>query len=657
MKRLKKIKFAVCFFLLFFCLTLNGELYQAYLDEFTGGVYNFYATKMFGENDSDIEKKRQEIVILSEKNNCRVFCVDKKISDVSSAEIIVCVPDKITADEVKKELNIASGEYKSLFSGVTKVSFKDFNEAPDNMNFYFLGEEENIWNIKKNFGFNAGRLKKEQIINVQWLSPVAWLVFGVLLLFLTWFDIQFQKKENIVMISLGKPTISIILKNIFTDIAFLVSSGAVLVLVLNRFTYLFYNINITMILFATFVLLNSLVYIVMFRYDLKMALSKYNFSNSVLSNCYVLKALSMIITILTLSANILIVADNGMLLNQQENIAKYKDYSFLDVYGENHYEENTRTNEIIESVKADIIFREYLINDVAFSAIALSGRDCDYLIINKNAIGVLADISSVKDIDFTKDYYILLPDNCKNPEEKVNVINEFIMNTPPDMSCDVLTYHENKKILCFKNRQQVINFDVVKTPIIVLCDFSKEILKNENKMRNTYLNNSYMFGDMMFEFSEEDIAYYEEKYNLEENSIVIKKNNVAEKSEYGLVVLERTIALSSALSVFMLFLELLLITTITKLEYITNSVENSLKKILGYSLFERNKTLFLLNGFSVFIGVFTTVIVALLLKNNIWIMFLAVGVVIFILECIAICYYATKLERTSVPKILKGGCL
>ena len=137
----------------------------------------------------------------------------------------------------------------------------------------------------------------------------------------------------------------------------------------------------------------------MLRYDLKMALSKSNFSNSVLSNCYVLKALSLVITIITLSANILIITDNGMLLNQQNNIAKYKDYSFIDVYSENHYEENTRTNEIIERVKADIIFREYLNNDIAFSAVALSGTDCDYLMVNKNAIDTLSGIKNVKKID------------------------------------------------------------------------------------------------------------------------------------------------------------------------------------------------------------------------------------------------------------------
>ncbi len=314
-------------------------------------------------------------------------------------------------------------------------------------------------------------------------------------------------------------------------------------------------------------------------------------------------------------------------------------------------------NEIIEKVKSDIIFRKYSNNEVAFSTIALTDTDCDYLMINKNSIGFLEGVNSVENIDFTKDYFILIPDNCENPEGKINIIKEVIMSTPSNMDYDVLTYHENKKILCFENNHEVINFKAIDSPIIILCNFSENVFLDENKMKMTYINNSFMFDNMMFKFSEDDIDYYEEKYNLEENSIVIKMNNVVEKSEYGWVVLERIIVLSSVLSLFMLFLELLLITTVAKLEYITNSVEISLKKILGYSLFERNKTMVVLNSFSVFIGIFTTVTVALLFGSSIWLMFLLVGIVIFVLECITISYYAAKLERTNVPKILKGGCL
>ena len=142
MKILKKIKFAVCVFLLLFCLALGGELYQVYLDSFTDGVYYFSSSRMVYDTDSDIQKKKEKITALSEKNNCMVFCAEKNLIGASSAEITVYTPDKATEEEVKKRLSIAPGEYKSLFSGITTVYFKDFYEASDNMYFYFFNSKK-----------------------------------------------------------------------------------------------------------------------------------------------------------------------------------------------------------------------------------------------------------------------------------------------------------------------------------------------------------------------------------------------------------------------------------------------------------------------------------------------------------------------------------
>lgn len=651
---MKKVKFAVCVFLLLFCLALGGELYQVYLDSFTDGVYYFSSSRMVYDTDSDIQKKKEKITALSEKNNCRVFCAEKNLIGASSAEITVYTPDKATEEEVKKRLSIAPGEYKSLFSGITTVYFKDFYEAPDNMYFYFFGAEESIWNIKQdyNLSFNSGTLKRESPQHIQWFLLLAWAAFGLVLLFLTWFDIQFQKKENFVLVSLGKPVSHIILKNIFKDVGFLVAAAAVLTFVLSPFTYIAYSINISLLLFGAFLLLNSLVYLTMFRYDLKMALSKSNFSTAVLSDCYVLKAMSLIVTVAVLSANILIVSENGILLNRREYVAGYSGYSFLNVVDRSTENlssaQMTKREKFLYKVENEIMKKEYAENDMAFSNIALSGRDLDYVVISENSAELLDGIKAVESIDFSKDYYILLPEGCENPQEKTETCKSMLQVTDKQ-SCEVLTYSEKRSIFCFSQtsrRDNIVNLKATASPVIIL-------LSSSDMPVSSYVS----FIDAMFNITQEDIDYYKSKYKLEEKSMDIKVTNVAQRTEYAWAVLGRMTGLSAALSLFMLLLELLMIITIAKLEYITNSVEISLKKILGYSLFSRNKAMVLLNAFSVFIGVFTAVTVALLLKIGIWLLFLLVGLAIFVLECVTICYYSARLERTNVPKILKGGCL
>jgi len=651
-KILKKIKFAVCVFLLLFCLALGGELYQVYLDSFTDGVYYFSSARMVYDTDSDIQKKKEKITALSEKNNCMVFCAEKNVLGASSSEITVYIPDAATEAEVKKQLSIAPGEYKSLFSGITTVCFKDFYEATDNMYFYFFGAEESIWNIKNDYNrsFNSGTLKRESPQHIQWFLLLAWAAFGLVLLFLTWFDIQFQKKENFVLVSLGKPVSHIIIKNIFKDVGFLVAAAAALIFVLSPFTYIAYSINISLLLFGAFLLLNSLVYLTMFRYDMKMALSKSNFSTAVLSDCYVLKAISLIVTVAVLSANILIISENGILLNRREYVAGYSGYSFLNVVDRSTENlssaQMTKREKFLYKVENEIMKKEYAENDMAFSNIALSGRDLDYVVISENSAELLDGIKAVESIDFSKDYYILLPEGCENPQEKTEKCKAMLEVTDKQ-SCEVLTYSENKSVFHFtQTSYSTVNFKATASPVIIL-------LSSSDMPVSSYVS----FLDAMFNITQEDIDYYKSKYKLEEKHMDIKVTNVAQRTEYAWAVLGRMTGLSAALSLFMLLLELLMIITIAKLEYITNSVELSLKKILGYSLFSRNKAMVLLNAFSVFIGVFTAVTVALLLKVGIWLLFLLVGLAIFALECVTICYYSARLEKTNVPKILKGGCL
>lgn len=649
---MKKVKFAVCVFLLLFCLALGGELYQMYLDDFTDGAYYFSSVRMNYDTDSDIQKKKEKITALSEKNNCTVFCAEKNVLGASSSEITVYIPDAATEAEVKKQLSIAPGEYKSLFSGVTTVYFKDFYEAPDDMYFYFFGAEESVWNIKKEYSlsFNSGPVKRESPQSIPLLLPLAWAAFGIILLFLTWFDIQFQKKENFVLVSLGKPVAHLIMKNAFKDAAFLFGAVAALALVLSPFTYIAYRINISLLVFAAFVLLNSLVYLTMLRYDMKMALSKSNFSTAVLSDCYVLKAISLIVTVAVLSANILIVSENGILLNRREYVAGYSGYSFLQLVDRSTKNlssaQMTKRDEFLYKVENEIMKKEYAENDMAFSDIVLSGRDLDYVVISENSAELLDGIKAVEGIDFSKDYYILLPEGCENPQEKTEKCKAMLEVTDK-YSCEVLTYSENKSVFHFtQTSYSTVNFKATASPVIIL-------LSSSDMPVSSYVS----FLDAMFNVTQEDIDYYKSKYKLEEKPMDIRVINVAERTEYAWAVLSRMTGLSAALSLFMLLLELLMIITIAKLEYITNSVELSLKKILGYSLTQRNRTMLLLNAFSVFIGVFTAVIIALLLKNSIWFMFLSVGAVVFVIECIVICYYAAALEKTNVPKILKGGCL
>ena len=119
----------------------------------------------------------------------------------------------------------------------------------------------------------------------------------------------------------------------------------------------------------------------------------------------------------------------------------------------------------------------------------------------------------------------------------------------------------------------------------------------------------------------------------------------------------RVVLLNSIISLFLMVLEMVIIVTIIKLEYMVNAKELSIKKILGYSVFHKNRTIFLLNFCGAGISIITMIIVSLMFEITKVSTVLLVGTALTVIEAGLIVLNILKLERTNIPKILKGGSL
>ena len=106
--------------------------------------------------------------------------------------------------------------------------------------------------------------------------------------------------------------------------------------------------------------------------------------------------------------------------------------------------------------------------------------------------------------------------------------------------------------------------------------------------------------------------------------------------------LVRGVLLNSVLSAFLLVLNVMLISVIVKIEYLVHSKEIALKKILGYSVLQRNIAILFLNVFAVSIAFITGAIVSL---------------TILFVNSILILTNMTAAEKHNTAHILKGGSL
>ena len=133
--------------------------------------------------------------------------------------------------------------------------------------------------------------------------------------------------------------------------------------------------------------------------------------------------------------------------------------------------------------------------------------------------------------------------------------------------------------------------------------------------------------------------------------------NVMDRFEYNWLVLKRSMILNIIISILFIILDLLVNGIIVKLEYQICAIELSLKKILGYSVIERNKQLLLMTGIFNILSLIVAIVVC---KFNYIGNLVLVGIgdaILLILQFSVIIMNATKLEKENVNKILKGGCL
>ena len=110
-----------------------------------------------------------------------------------------------------------------------------------------------------------------------------------------------------------------------------------------------------------------------------------------------------------------------------------------------------------------------------------------------------------------------------------------------------------------------------------------------------------------------------------------------------------------ALSGFLILLEIALISSVIRMEYNINSIELALKKVHGYSLFERNKRLLISTIISGIIGTLVAFVLSALLDLNVSRLeiILCSGVLVAA-EIIVILIKSALVEKQSLTLILKG---
>lgn len=653
---MKRLKIVVSLLLLILVVILSGELYQQYLGNFTNQFYYFTV----GGDDGCREELLSQIVSSCQKNGVDVFSYRPSVLSRVNQTITIYATSTMER-RFRDEYNISAGRHISLFSGETNILLEDFADCVENNveKFYFTGSMEQVLSVKSEIAksFGVSYVHSEPKVGIEWLIYAVWGVVFAVILLLTWFDVEFSKKEMFIRVSMGASRRTLVLEDILLDSALLTAAFfAVRLLYESRFD-VSYNKAAVSLIFGVFLLLNASVHCTLFASNYKQIIYGANISTGMLSNCYVLKALSLIVAVLSLSVNCQFIVSNVRYMRMYGDIDRYEGYSFLSLEVDKTKVEPAREPELHDTVASRVFFELYFKDNVALSSFMATDRDGNpFIITNKNAQGT-EWIKGLIQNEEKAELYILVPSRL-NWEETVSFAVDVASSLYGDYSGSAairtVVYDTPERILFFESTDSTAypyGFDVEESPLIIYLDF---VYNETYSVPEGYMPLITMWDDIMFHISENDIAHLTGEID---GLMGVSTISVAERcAEYRHMFI-RLAALNTILSIFMLLLEFVIVTTIIRMEYTVNAREFTIKKILGYSVWEKNKTIILLNLFSAGIGFFTAATLSLMFHISSWVYDLGAALLLAAAELVLMICYARKTERTSVQKVLKGGGL
>lgn len=632
----------------------SGEFFQYYLNTYTSQFSYIDITENEMNSQAEIQN---DISHLAEKYNIEVLQTERKNGSGRATSLTVYSTDE-AFEKLKTEYSVSPNIYKALFSGTTKVDFADFKDKKllgETERYYFIGEQRQIQSIRENIknDYACSFIKNETEHAYPYLVLLIWAVVGVLFLILTWLDIHFQKKENFVLISLGKPIRQIILKNVFIDFLAFSLIFSVLFALLGRFVYLGYEIKNIVLLCAAVLFLNALLYLTLFKMNYKEVLYGANLNERIISDGYVLKSISMILTVVVLSCNAMLISANFKELKRIKTLRNVENYSFLELnpvsllnLGKDY--EETRYG-LINSIYGELQNR-----GCAYSFCGLSGEN-DYCIINSDSKFLLNGFDLKTEPDGNSDFYILVPEEIEfsqNADESVYDCIEMYFGSEKALSCEKITYSGNGELLTYDSTEELtLGAQSFENPIVIYINNPSLKLNCDSSTLST------LFSKMLFNISNSEINTVCEKYQINEKGFYLQGAKLKEKVSDYQAVLNRALLLNTVISAFLLLLELFIISVIIKLEYKVSTTELAVKKVLGYSVFQKNKQIFLLNTYAALIAVVSCTVFCLMYKLAVWYTVIAVGTSVLCLEYVIIAVLITRFEKQNVAKILKGGCL
>ena len=652
---MQRISYALSVFIIFVAFIINGEGYQLYL---SGVETQFpYATFKLPDGASQ-EEMIDHIKQVTEEYDVKVF-TSKYSKPENNKSVKTFYADNETKKILDEEYNISEGEYPGILEGTLGIKYADIDDIPDVTAvdaYYFVGDMDNILEAygKLNKLYEGSEpMEGYEMFDCNYYTVAVWIIAGIVILVLQLSAVLAGKKESMLRITFGESKAVLILKAVLQDFVFYLSAVLITYFLASKYTYAQFNIGVTVFTLLLIFVFDTMLNISTPFGNYKKVFSNISVSKNMLRLGYGLKIVSSVLVTIIVSMCIMFVAQGIEERGKKEFFERYKDYYYVHfTYTDNSGDVDT----LIKSQEINETFYRKYFNEcdaVQFAWWDVGGTAEEYVYATKNILWHLKDnISEIEDYDFEKEIYFMVPEGTD--EDIIYQMKDSVDDIEGrnfEYEYDIIYYKGSIDLLVL-DRHNLSGAVSLEKPYIIYNNIDAN--KATHKISETH-GKTTVDSLNMYKIDKDKIQSFIEENGLENHICTV--TNVWEDYEEGWKRIEQTTILSIILMILFIILESFVIKNILKLEYTANAVELSVKKVLGYGIFEKNKKLMFTTTVTSVICIVLSAVIADKLMIPAGPYILTGGFILLAVELFMILLAIRRLEKNSVQKILKGGAL
>ncbi|MFR1722557.1 hypothetical protein [Emergencia timonensis] len=655
---MKRIKILIFIVLLSVGFLFNGELYMLYLDNFQESCYqaNFYTDIPTMEVSDD--RIRQDFVETGKKHDVDFFVVDQKIH--SAYETKVTIYGTKGALQHLSSMGIKDGKNKSLFFGEAAVhceAFKDVKDVTKFDTYYFVGDESKLEDIRSfkadlidQYSGGFPRLMGSE--RETWLNLLSvWAIIFGLMLMVTLYSILYYKKETMVRIILGESLTRMFARNVLLDTITFSLLFFLIPQFLNNFSNVRFKMSFVFLLLCIYLILNILLHALILRVNYKKDIAGSHDGHGLLRASYLLKVVTTVLVTLVLAGNVVIIRDAYNLYQQKDFFEDHRDYSYYQMsYRPDSHSEKSFDDELLINGRFYGRFQDRALSYMDVSRHLESAYPA--VLSNQAAMEEVkrqwpSIAEAIKGVVEGK-VYIMVPSciSVDSPEYKfAESLGDISFGYEDYGEKEILIYEEGISLTGI-HRNDEYEMKSYQDPIIL---FNNTVASTDE------IATSFDWlepCDVMYRITTEEWQSFIEEFQLEDE--IISKSNVLDVYNHSWAIASRNMRMLLVLSVFLLFLEMVLIMFIIRLEYQFNAVEMALKKVHGYTLLNRNWRILKTTVYGALVGILTALFLSIVLQMPGGVPLVLAGLLMMFLELSYILWRAKRIEKTTISSILKG---